>query len=192
ASVETALVAAVEVEACLGDLDEDSGAHGVLGKIVSSPRSSMGSSSWENPSLISASYSLRVQCRLRTRYVVIGAILATTSRARQCQRNGTRARASLLDAAQAAEAVVVVVAPRRGQLALGREHAVGAGVQADRRAAEHRLPAEADHARDRRRVGHGERDVLEEARAHDRIGLRQGVEHGARAIRRVLLAGARA
>src|SRR5262249_13441692 len=95
----------------------------------------------------------------------------------------------LLDAAQATETVVVVVAPGRRQLALRREHAVGAGVQTDGRAAEHRLPPETDHARDRRGVGHGQRDVLEEARAHDRVGLRQGLEHGRRAVRRVVLAG---
>src|SRR5262249_58460290 len=73
----------------------------------------------------------------------------------------------LLDTAQAAETVVVVVAPRRRQLALGREHAVRAGMQTDRRAAEHRLPAETDHARNRRGVGHGHRDVLEKALARE-------------------------
>src|SRR5262245_1382086 len=98
--------------------------------------------------------------------------------------------AALLDAAQAAEAVVIVVAPGRWQRPGARQrHPIDAAVQPDGRAAAHDLGGQADHARHGWRLRDGQRHVLEEAGAHDRVGLGQRLEHGRRAVRGVILAG---
>src|SRR5262249_35231489 len=89
------------------------------------------------------------------------------------RRERSRSFPSLLDTAEAAEAVVVVVPPGRRQRTRRRHLAVAAAADVGALVAGHHLPRHADHALHGGHLRHAQRAVAEEAGAHDRVGLGQ-------------------